>query len=217
LVGLAELGFGEGDDFPGGAGRQRAKRGLLAQGAVGCGDGLGAAVGVAGGPGQDVGDVLGGVVVGEDRLLKVAGGAVGGQQAGGGGDGVGGVHDVAAVTVGRPGGGQELHRAEGSGAGWAVVGAVAAFDGADAGQDAPRDAVLRASFLVVGEVGGGNGGSGAAGGRLGGAGGGLLCGDTRDRADDHGGEQDRKRGDGGDGDRGGAAVRGRFRYQPGLF
>ena len=50
-VGLAELGLGVGEDLPGGAGGQRAEGGLLAYGAAGGGDRLGAAGGVAGGPG----------------------------------------------------------------------------------------------------------------------------------------------------------------------
>src|SRR5208283_912786 len=117
--------------------------------------------GVACGPGQDVGDVGAGVVVGEDRLLEVAGRAAGDQQAGSGGDGVGRVHDVPAVAVELPGRGQELHRAEGAGAGRPVVLAVAAFNFADGGQDGPRDAVLGPGFLEVGEVVSGDGGGGA--------------------------------------------------------
>ena len=94
LVALPELGFGVGEDLPGGAGGQRAEGGLLAYGAAGGGDRLGAPGGVAGGLVQDVGDVGRGVVVGEDRLLEVAGRAVRDEEAGGGGDGVGRVHDV---------------------------------------------------------------------------------------------------------------------------
>jgi hypothetical protein len=54
-VGLAELGFGVGEDLPGGAGGQGAEGGLLAYGAAGGGDRLGAPGGVAGGLVQDVG------------------------------------------------------------------------------------------------------------------------------------------------------------------
>ena len=158
-----------------------------------------------------------GVVVGEDRLLEVAGRAVGEQQAGGGRDGVGGVADVAAVAVDLPGRGQELHRAEGAGAGRPVVGAVAAFDGADAGQHGPRDSVGGAGFLIGGEVARGDGGGGVAGGGLGGAGRGFLPGYARDCAGQRGGQQDQERGGGDQGDRGRAAVGGRIRHQARLF
>jgi hypothetical protein len=160
-VGLAELGLGVGEDFPGGAGGQRAEVFLLAYGAAGGGDGLRAAVGVAGGPGQDELDVGLGVVVGEDGLLEVAGRAVRDQKPGSGGDGVGRVHDVPAVAVQRPGRRLELHRAEGAGAGRPVVLAVAAFHLPDGGQDGPRDAVLGSGCSEVGEVVRRNGGRGA--------------------------------------------------------
>ena len=153
------------------------------------------------------------MVVGEDRLLEVAGRAVGDEEAGGGGDGVAGVHDVPAVSVQRPGRRLELHRAERAGAGWPVVLAVAAFDFADGGQDGPRDAVLGSRFLEVGEVVRRDGGGGAAGGGLGGAGGGFLPGDPADRAGDDGEEQEQQRGGGGDGDGGRAALGGRGRHQ----
>ena len=149
------------------------------------------------------------MVVGEDRLLEVAGRAVGDQEPGGGGDGVGRVHDVPAVAVQRPGRRLELHGAEGAGAGRPVVLAEAAFDFADGGQDGPRDAVLGAGFLEVGEVVRGDGGGGAAGGGLGGAGGGFLPGDPADRAGDDGDEQEQQRGGGSDGDGGRAALGGR--------
>src|SRR6185437_3767063 len=108
--------------------------------------------GGAGGLVQNLGDVPAGVVVGKERLLEVAGRAVGDQEPGGGGDGVVGVHDVPAVAVGRPGRGLELHGAERAGAGRPVVLAVAAFDLADGGQDGPRDAVPGARGFEVGEV-----------------------------------------------------------------
>src|SRR5689334_7052505 len=63
LVTLPELGFGVGEDLPGGAGGQQPEGGLLAYGAAGGGDRLGAPGGVAGGLVQDVGDVSPGVVV----------------------------------------------------------------------------------------------------------------------------------------------------------
>jgi len=66
--------------------------------------------------------------------------------------------------------------------------------------DGPRDAVPGAGILEVGEVARGDGVGGAAGGGLGGAAGGLLPGDARDRAGDHGEQQQRERGDGRDDD-----------------
>jgi len=60
---------------------------------------------------------------------------------------------------------------------------------ADGGQDGPRDAVLGAGFLEVGEVARGDGVGGAAGGGLTGAGGGFLPGDPAGRAGDDGEEQ----------------------------
>ena len=199
---------------------------------------LGAAAGVPGGPVQDLGDVVAGVVVGEDRGLHGGGGAVGLEEAGGGGDGVAGVVDiheavvvaVDAVPAGVLGGGvnwcaapgvpgcaadAELHRpgrAEGAGArvhaGRGGL-AVAAFDGADPGQHRPRDAVLGPGFLVVGEVGRGDGRGGAGGGGLGCARGGLLPGHAGDAADERGEQQDHHGGADGDADRGRAAVSGR--------
>src|SRR5205823_10274617 len=99
LVGLADLGFGVGDDFPGGPGGQWPEVGLLTDRAARGGEDQGAVGGVACRPAQDVGDVPVGVVVGEQCRLDVTGGAVGFEECGGGGDGVAGVIDVGDPVV----------------------------------------------------------------------------------------------------------------------
>src|SRR5205814_3224275 len=103
-------------------------------------------------------------VVGEDGPLEVAGRAVCDEEAGGGGDGVGRVHDVPAVAVQRPGRRLELHGAEGTCTGRPVVLAEVAFHLPDGGQAGPRDAVPGSCRLEVGEVTLGDGGGGTAGG-----------------------------------------------------
>ena len=104
----------------------------------------GALVGV--GLGEDLLDVPVGVVVGEDRPVPVARRAGGAQVAGGGVDRVVGVGRVAPAVavgvdaVGGPGGGHELHPAEGARRRGPEVLAEAGLDLVDRGQD--RDAAL---------------------------------------------------------------------------
>ena len=201
------------------------------------GEDLGAAGGVAGRPAQDVGDVPAGVVVGEQCRLDVAGGAVGFEECGGGGDGVAGVVDVGdpvvvavdAVPAGplgcRVDGGAapgvpgqaadaELHRPGRPGGVRAgmhsgrVRAALVGFGFADAGQDGPGDAVLGSGFLVVGEVGGGDRSRRGAGGRLGLAGGSGLAEYPGSGAEERCGQQ-HQRGGCRDGDLDAAGVRAR--------
>ena len=99
-------------------------------------------------------DVPGRVVVGEDRLAEVLGGAGGVQVARGGEDRVDrvvGVGDAVAVGVDGPAlerRGQELHPADGARGGDREVAAVVGLDLVDRGQHLPRHLVLDPGGLV---------------------------------------------------------------------
>ena len=96
----------------------------------------------------DPAHVAGAVVVAEQRVVEVRGPVVGRQVAGGADDRVVGVVDVAAAPVGRPGGGEELHRPLGAGRRGPADAPGPRLDEVDRGQDAPGDVELVAGLPV---------------------------------------------------------------------
>ena len=118
----------------------------------------------AGGPRHHLGDVPVGVVVGEDRALRVLGHSGGSQVAGGGEDRVVGVVRVLGAVVvgvdavGGPGRGHELHPALGAGGRGPEVLAEAALDLVDRGEDGGAGGTevvrLRGGLVDRAEVGG---------------------------------------------------------------